>query len=674
MQISLSPIQKRSIEIYGVVGTFIVPGSGIRTHHFSTLASAREPNTHAEALLRELKPMRERVNASELRDLDALIQRDLNDARVAHELVPYLKGATPSGVAFFPAVLAALIPKGFISGQGAPYPTPQPDPTDDARTHYGEGWTIESFRSDTGDLLPLGRLTVYPADTDVIVLDGQHRANAFRYVSGVYAQDDTLYSAFYEGEEPLPVFEADLPVTLVWFESTNGEVRPDYISRNLFVDVNTTAKRVNRSRSILLDDRRVSSFVTRFFLSSAAKASFDPAVFSLLHSGFDLDSEIVDGAGHALTLTNPDLLEYSLSWLLFGSRRFHQLNFYRVSAEWSRKNVAAFEEVFDAPDFNRTHLVPPGQTDDVIVREPEGADSAMEQLGRFEKVYERVLHPALDRVFSGFSLFQQHYAACETVAAWCSTRDTDVREVWKKVFCGGEGLYYTLRYYAAPGRTPTPRVSVYLSAVRQIEAEFRTERAARFGPASGAPEEHERRVNRAYDAMRTRAFHVGLFLALDEWSRRRGLTLSDASAPFVDRLNERTFAQWLYILNELKQAVVPNVDPKDWPAYQKLLLRVLQEPDEFYKPANYDVSPDGRIFAGRVTQAFVGWVEANEDVDPRKLTIEHVPADLLQTWAFGAKDAVETLFRGAGLDALPVDASAEARRIVQDRISKLSRE
>ena len=60
-------------------------------------------------LTRFLKPVREALNTRDM-DFNQLLQRDLDDHRVATELVPYLLRPSLTGPAFFPPIVAALLP------------------------------------------------------------------------------------------------------------------------------------------------------------------------------------------------------------------------------------------------------------------------------------------------------------------------------------------------------------------------------------------------------------------------------------------------------------------------------------------------------------------------------------------------------------------------------------
>src|SRR6185312_15452324 len=227
MSISITPIEKSLIRIYGMAGSFHVgPDSAedkaIRVRYFNTVASGHDSDAagNSRKLLEELKPMRERAQVSALRDLSSLLQRELDDRRVAHELVPYLQGAG-SKVGFFPGILVALVPKGFLEAkEDALYPAgsaPQ-DTGSEILERYDECWTLRRLKADEKPI-SLGRLEIDPAKADLVVLDGQHRANAFRYVTQTFAaaSGDTIYSSFYESAGDMGEFSSELPVTILWF-------------------------------------------------------------------------------------------------------------------------------------------------------------------------------------------------------------------------------------------------------------------------------------------------------------------------------------------------------------------------------------------------------------------------------------------------------------------------
>ena len=283
-EIQIEPTGQRAIQLDGIHGTFRINDCDFAIHYFSTYANPDENEGHYRDLLEQLKPMRERVKAKDLTDLNALLQRDLSDERIATELVPYLCGKV-SKVGFFPPVLAVLVPSGFIDAKATGikhYPAAE---INGSETTYGKLWHLKYH----GGSKRLARLSIF-AGTEIIVLDGQHRANAFRYVSDVLKPTE-LHAVFYEHAVKPDNFSSDLPVTIAWFESlSKPKVQPNDISRELFVAVNNNAKRVSQSRTILLDDTDpVCLAVNTYYSNLAKKRGFKTGGMNLFCACFDVD-------------------------------------------------------------------------------------------------------------------------------------------------------------------------------------------------------------------------------------------------------------------------------------------------------------------------------------------------------------------------------------------------
>ena len=83
-------VSKREIELTGLIGEFDIPDNDVVIKFFCTNANTRSSGSHESEFLSELKPMRERVDSKSIGSLDSLMQRDLNDYRVAKNLIPYI--------------------------------------------------------------------------------------------------------------------------------------------------------------------------------------------------------------------------------------------------------------------------------------------------------------------------------------------------------------------------------------------------------------------------------------------------------------------------------------------------------------------------------------------------------------------------------------------------------
>lgn len=94
--------------VQGTVGQFRTPAG--RVNYLMTKARLGAEATDPERrLTQHLAPVREVIEAEEL-DFSQLLQRDLDDHRVAVSLVPYLLNPDSTGPAFFPPIVAIALP------------------------------------------------------------------------------------------------------------------------------------------------------------------------------------------------------------------------------------------------------------------------------------------------------------------------------------------------------------------------------------------------------------------------------------------------------------------------------------------------------------------------------------------------------------------------------------
>ena len=345
--------------------------------------------------------------------------------------------------------------------------------------------------------LPMGRFRIVESKTDIIVLDGQHRASAFRYVSGKFKPDGTIYQTFYSKLGPPGSLAADLPVTLIWFEGDAGaDIDPMLISRKLFVDVNNTAKPVSLARTYLLDDRRVSCIGTQEFYNHAAARGYQPRLFSLLHSAFDMDTDLAKSPVPCFTLTTPEIIEAALQFAFLGGDSFNGLSCWSVMRLHRQRNISRFRNIW--PHFKGLQTVGTDDEDEVFV-----GISDPQQGEVFRELMRERYQPILVNMFDGFQLLKPHYEACEKIAT-CGQKEsnTTVQDVWEKVFCGGEGLYWALR-----SAGDSERSRKYRDGIREIEAKFFSERTALFGGGD--------QTNQVYAAFASKAFQIGFVMAID---------------------------------------------------------------------------------------------------------------------------------------------------------------
>jgi len=568
-------IKAQKYSLYGSMGLFsILPKPKWTICHFSTKASSRNDGDGGNclSLLKELKPMRERVEETKINDMSSLLQRDLSDNRVANELIPYLMN-NDTGIGFFPGVLVALLPKDFLnaSSQSAIYPKKKIIAEDDNEIKYDfDGhWTVSKYKvkdDETGVIstISLGQLNIDPDKTDLIVLDGQHRANAFRYVTSTFPDalnDSEIYSIFYKTCNSPPIeYDAELPVTLVWFESDAQEaITPLMISRKLFVDVNTNAKPVNESRNILLDDQKLQSLCTQNFYTLLASKSFSIDELSLLQSAFDAENDV---SISKLCLFTPKLIMYANSYFAVGKDEYNSLSctvpkdYYRYQNNTNRLNkiikaskIKNKKDLFNKPFDN--HQI---------------SQALNETLSKY-------IYTALN----DFVLIKKHLIALKTLDSWIFKQSSTIKEVWKKVYCGGEGLYSNIRNIDLSLAPYKKTVSNYVSAIEEIETEFSKIRRSLFDT------ECQNLVDTAYDTFSSQATITGFLMAMSSFAETKGWEYEDkgikhlTSKSYVELLNMTNHSNWIKILTKYKEkAAGTELNPKMWPVMRNIFLRVIQ--------------------------------------------------------------------------------------------------
>ena len=591
LEIEGATAQPSSIDLYALCGSFHVQGSPYVVRYASTHTNPRSQGGHRE-LLRELKPVRERLRSRELRNLSSLLQRDLNDSRVSQDLIPYL--VDNSDVGFFPAILAVLVPKNYLhTDKDVEYPEPNPV---DLVTNYDGCWSVQHFKIG-GEVVPFGLLKIFTGKSEIIVLDGQHRGNAFRYVAGDFPPQDSIYEAFYQGQAQVEPLDSDLPVTLIWFEREGGgSIDPRLVSRRLFVDVNNSAKPVSRARTILLDDRSLTAVATQEVYNHAAERGFDSAKFSLLHSAFDMDSDLAKSKMSEFALTTPEIVETSLMWGLLATPTWDSLSRWKVGAQHDQKHkdrlfsiVGSMTGVEELSDDDHRWLA------------FESREVADEFRARFRESYLPVFSYLLDN----FLLSTLHHSAGVRVEEWVNNEaDTFVRDAWENVFCGGEGLYWSFQSAAKD----TQRAKGYKDAIAKIEKRFSEERAA-------ALESNRSDTDSAFGSFRTKAFQSGFVMAVDYLASIGDGDRLAAAEKLVTELNSFSAKQWLVILGDLRAALISDTNPKAWPAYRTLLVRLF-DGDEWnlFAPERRDSLPEWQVLQRKITDYASSVANSQEEV------------------------------------------------------------
>ncbi len=180
----ITPKQFFKNKALGTSGSFRTPAGTVPF----VLTKARlgpQDSTPESRLTRLLIPAREALTIKDM-DFSQLLQRDLDDHRIATDLVPYVLRPELNGPAFFPPILAVLLP---FAGRRAINEMPlakseqlQDDPeypgTPFNWDTYGEFFRFQSACDTEGRNTSSGVLRWNDERAKLIIVDGQHRAMA----------------------------------------------------------------------------------------------------------------------------------------------------------------------------------------------------------------------------------------------------------------------------------------------------------------------------------------------------------------------------------------------------------------------------------------------------------------------------------------------------------------
>ena len=259
--------------IFGTSGEFSV-GIGpnqIRAKYLLTKIRPGNEGSWENHLASKMAPWREIFQVEEL-SFDELIQRDLDDSRVAHDMIPYLLGETGHHARFFPPVLAVLVPrKTQGSGIAARYPK---STSEGSKEIFGDLFNLDQVTIG-GQPSPLGVINYNAQKTAMVIVDGQHRAMAVlalhRQLNKSWQSDP--FAPYYTHIEVTSeaVAHIELPVCVMYFPDIHegNEVLKDAgidlisVCREIFTVVNKSAKPVGKSRELLLNDEDFAAFMMR---------------------------------------------------------------------------------------------------------------------------------------------------------------------------------------------------------------------------------------------------------------------------------------------------------------------------------------------------------------------------------------------------------------------------
>jgi hypothetical protein len=345
------------LELDGTIGAFSVANKessskSIEVKYLLTHVSLDEFSAKDQRLLDQLSPVREVFKLDEL-DFDEIMQRDIDDARVSLELIPYLLEDKNSGlIKLFPPIVAVVLPLEPLSKRPAKkYPAvsnsehPHPGNSDvvqNVMTCGESGMEVFGFeqlsKKNHRFKADGAKLRISTQNSALAIVDGQHRAMAllalYRNLKSAWGQAERQpYKHYYEvwPESVIKKFDTrsiQLPVMLCTFpdlnENNTGDIDVVRAARRIFLTLNKNARKVSDSRNKLLDDQDLASECLRETLS-IIKSADTRSSSSLRIYNVELDQRDRSTISNPLAITSVAHLYYICERVLFLSDRLSGL-------------------------------------------------------------------------------------------------------------------------------------------------------------------------------------------------------------------------------------------------------------------------------------------------------------------------------------------------------------
>lgn len=549
----------------GAWGTFCTPAGSVQ--FLSCKAKISAASTDAETRLTQfLRPVREALSTREM-DFNQLLQRDLDDHRVATELVPYLMDPNKTGPAFFPPIVVALLPfDGPVPLEQFPEKTSIATHEDDISRWrgyaFGAAFKFERLVNDddSDHEMKIGRVSWNEELAQLVVIDGQHRAMAllaiYRTLNDSWEGSGDKYRHFYEpavraqlsrfsqrrNETALSGIE--LPVTLVWFpELTEPADNHQLAARKLFVDVNKNARQPSDSRVLLLSDDKLSAILTRRVLNE----------FRMEHSSFPIycieyDHPERDQASSSKwsAISNVSILHGCIYRAVFGPLKFVQRVDINFGGRESPTEAASF--MLDTLEI-KSGIPSVIEESDRSLRRDEITDEEFPRshLDFFEEQLMKTWGGLVVRLLSEFKPFRAHGEALTELRDGWDGSDS-VSRLAKDAMFEGVGMYWTLRdsyrhwletnKIRAVKLHPTDIVNAWQETERKAVV-FDEIRAKHYLGSSSA--DAIKASNTCYAVFETNACQLGLVLAIRTLAHAAKIDVASFdvfSSKIVQALNE----------------------------------------------------------------------------------------------------------------------------------------
>ena len=505
------------------------------------MTSARLGSDHpddASRLARSLRPVREVLDVNSM-SFSQLLQRDLDDYRVATELVPYLlKTENSASPAFFPPILAVLLP--FNGGDEVPtFPAPSdPEQILDGglplnEVAYGDAFAVRQLVEDEANSqIRYGQLVWNEERSKLVVLDGQHRAMALLAIQRTVSNswDDSgrgaRYRNFYERrvrslleDVAVPLDDIRFPVTICWYPDAVAE--SNLAARQLFVDVNREARPPSPDRVVLLNDSSLLDIFTREFLDDLRAAGSRPPLYAIEYDR----SRTAGLVSKWPSISSLRAVSYIIDYLIFGPEKYISLVDVPIRGSWGAAHSGDenMRERLRVKDYFPSEIAGPDGpfTREELGKEAFPTEARDELVDKFKESWGGAIRVLLAEI----SPYAVHYACLEkSREEWEQADQGGPDSLAREAVFGSGNLYWTLRTSALNWRDD-PNAHEIRQAWARVEERGQDFREKRSLTVLGRADPNSVLLtDSVYQVLSTIACQLGLALTIGTLSQRNGVS------------------------------------------------------------------------------------------------------------------------------------------------------
>lgn len=561
-----TPSVSFSHRVIGTWGDFPTPTG--RVSYILTKARLGTSGTDNERRLTSLlRPVREVLDPRGL-DFNQLLQRDLDDHRVATQLLPYLLKSRAQGPGFFPPIVTVLLPfDGKEPVAAFPNKIDLPDLVTEDEVSYleqrfGSSFAVRFLATSSKSPHPtikLGQVLWNEEFARLVVLDGQHRAMALiaidRTLNSTWDQGPgARFRHFYEsrvhallGENPaIDLNRIEIPVVLCWFPDLHGPDSDAHrAARSLFVDVNKEARQPSEARLTLLSDSELVNIFARSLLNRLRQPSPPLPLFAV-----EYDNPEPDQATPVRwsVLTNLNFLKFGAQLCVFGPPKYVKDVTIRFGGrlKWPDMNERMRGQLEVDQLFPET--IDDGER--VLNRSDLGNEHfPLSQVDKLVDAFQTSWGSALLAILGKLEPYAAHCRAISVIEAEWVT-DSAMSSLARDAMFDGVGMFWTLRdsrnYWADHVRhlkeqqlpvPPAPEIVKAWKVLEDKNGSFATRRA--FEYVGRTDVESVQEVNQLFGILNTHACQLGAVLALATVAQQ-----TDVRGPAVAVMADNMVAAW----------------------------------------------------------------------------------------------------------------------------------